>query len=182
MASNMESGNRGRANKVRMVVWGLASALWLAPLVAMQFTREVNWTAGDFVVFGAMLLLALGAYEIGARLSSNRSYRAGVAVAVVGGFLLVWSNLAVGIIGDGESLANLAFFGVLLVGMIGALVAWFRPAGMARALYATAIANAALSLTCLAAGWDNRGAMLSLFFILFWLLSAGLFGKAARES
>ena len=169
-------------NKVRIAAWGFAAALWLTPLVAMQFTREVNWTASDFVVFGVMLLLALGAYEVGTRLSSNRSYRAAVGVAAVGGFLLVWSNLAVGIIGDGENLANLGFFGVLLVGLFGALIAWFRPAGMARALYATAAANGLLSVICLVAGWDVRGSMLSLFFILFWLLSAGLFAQAAREA
>ena len=181
MASNLEAGQR-RGNKVRMAIWGFAAALWLAPLVAMQFTREVDWEVGDFVLFAVMLLIPLGVYEIGTRLSSNRSYRAGVGVAVVGGFLLVWSNLAVGIIGDGENLANIGFFGVLLVGMTGALIAWFRPAGMARALYATAAANTALSLTCLVAGWDDRGATISLFFILFWLLSAGLFRKAARET
>ena len=178
MAGEMTAG---RGNTVRRVVWGLAAALWLAPLVAMQFTREVNWTASDFVVFGVMLLLALGAYEVGTRLSPSRWYRAAVGVAVVGGFLLVWSNLAVGIIGDGDNLASLGFFGVLLVGMFCALLAWFRPAGMARSLYATAAANALLSVTCLVAGWDARGSMLSLFFILFWLLSAGLFARAARE-
>lgn len=170
-----------RGNKVRVVAWGLAAALWLAPLVAMQFTREVDWDVFDFVVFGAMLLFALGCYEIVSRMSPNRSYRAGVGVAVVAGFLLVWANLAVGIIGDSGHWANLGFFLVLLVGMAGALVCWFRPAGMARALYATAAANVALSLWCLVAGPDLRGAMVSLFFVLPWLLSAGLFRKAARE-
>ena len=181
MASNMETG-QGRGNKVRMAAWGIAAALWLAPLVAMQFTREVDWDVGDFIVFGVMLLLALGAYEIGTRLSTNPSYRAGVAVAAVGGFLLVWSNLAVGIIGDGDNLANYGFFGVLLVGMVGALLCWFRAAGMARALHATAAANLVLSVVCLVAGWDLRGAMVSLVFVLFWLASAGLFQKAARAS
>lgn len=171
-----------RGNKVRLAAWGFAAALWLAPLVAMRFTREVDWTASDFVVFGAMLLLALGAYELVARMSPDRFYRAGVGVAVVGGFLLVWANLAVGIIGDGENLANLGFFAVLLVGMAGALLAWFRPAGMARALYATAAANVALSAACLVAGPDPRGAVLSLFFVLFWLASAGLFRQAARRA
>lgn len=181
MASNLESAGGRRGNRVRIAAWGIAAALWLAPLVAMQFTREVDWTAGDFVLFGAMLLFALGSYELVARMSPNRSYRAGVGVAIVGGFLLVWANLAVGIIGDGENLANLGFFAVLLVGMAGALVAWFRPAGMARALNATAVANGALSLVCLVAGRDDRGALLSLFFVLPWLLSAGLFRQAARE-
>jgi signal transduction histidine kinase len=171
-----------RGNKLRIAVWGFAAALWLAPLVAMQFSREVNWDVFDFVFFGVMLLVALGAWEVVSRMSPNRSYRAGVGVAVVGGFLLVWANAAVGIIGDGGHVANLGFLAVLLVGMAGALLAWFRPAGMARALYATAAANVGLSVACLVAGLDPRGSVLSLFFVLFWLLSAGLFRKAARES
>src|SRR5690606_25886119 len=65
-----------RGNKLRIVAWGLAAALWLTPLVAMQFTREVDWDVFDFVVFGAMLLFALGCYEIVSRMSPNRSYRA----------------------------------------------------------------------------------------------------------
>src|SRR5690606_14270254 len=108
-----------RGNKVRVVAWGLAAALWLAPLVAMQFTGEVDWDVFDFVVFGAMLLFALGCYEIVSRMSPNRSYRAGVGVAVVGGFLLVWANLAVGIIGDGVHWVMLGFFVVLVVGVGG---------------------------------------------------------------
>jgi len=182
MATNMDARPGKRLNKVRLAAWALAAALMLTPLVAMQFPASgVNWTPGDFVVFGAMLLVALGTCEVGARISPNRSYRAGVAVAVAGGFLMVWANLAVGIIGDGDNLANVAFFGVLLVGMTGALLAWFRPAGMARALYATAIANGVLSVVCLVAGWDYRGALFSLFFVVPWLLSAGLFRKAAGE-
>jgi hypothetical protein len=181
MATNMDTGTGKGWNKLRVAAWVGAAALWLAPLVGMQFPATgFNWTLGDFVVFGAMLLLALGAFEVGLRMSPDPWYRAGVAVAVGAGFVMVWANLAVGIIGDGDNLANVAFFGVLLVGMAGALVAWFRPAGMARALYATAAANAALSVVCLAAGWDYRGALLSLFFVLPWLLSAGLVRQAAR--
>src|SRR5690606_7335529 len=95
-------------NKVRIAAWGFAAALWLTPLVAMQFPASgFNWTLGDFVLFGAMLLFALGTYEVVARMSPSPYYRAGVAAAIAGGFLLVWASLAVGIIGDGEHLANL---------------------------------------------------------------------------
>ena len=183
MATNMEAGKGKGWNVLRVAAWVGAAVLMLIPMVAMQFPASgFNWTLGDFVAFAAMLLIALGTFEVGLRMSPDPWYRAGVAVAVAGGFLMVWANLAVGIIGDGDNLANVAFFGVLLVGMIGALLAWFRPAGMARALYATALANAALSVGCLLAGWDHRGALLSLFFVLPWLLSAGLFRKAAGRA
>ena len=185
MAGNDMGGTDGmggqRGNRLRMAIWGLAAGLWLLPLVAMQFTSEVQWTAFDFIFWAAMLLVACGVYELATRLSPNRSYRAGVGVAVVTGFLVVWVNGAVGMVGNEDNAYNLLFLGAILVGAIGALLAWFRPAGMARALYATAIAHALVSLVALAAGWDLRGAALSLCFVLPWLLSAGLFGKAARE-
>lgn len=170
-----------RGNKLRMVAWGLAAALWLTPLVAMQFTREVDWDVFDFVVFGAMLLLALGAYEVVTRMSPNRAYRLGAAVAIVTGFLVVWANGAVGMIGNEGNAYNLWFLGAIAVGAAGALITWFRPRGMARSLYATAAIHAAVALYALAAGWDLRGAVFSLAFVFPWLLSAGLFRKAARE-
>ena len=48
----------------RWVMWGGAALLLALPLVAMQFTSEVNWTASDFVVMGAMLGIAAGTVEL----------------------------------------------------------------------------------------------------------------------
>lgn len=167
--------------RLRIAIWGLAAGLWLLPLVAMQFTDEVNWTAFDFVFWAGMLLMACTAYEIVSRLSPNRSYRAGVGVAVVTGSLVVWVNGAVGMIGNEGNAYNLLFLAAMVAGAAGALLCWFRPAGMARALYATAAVHAAVSLVALVAGWDLRGAVFSLCFVLPWLFSAGLFRQAARE-
>ena len=47
----------------------------------MQFTDEVIWGPIDFATFGAMLLLAGGAFELAVRMSGSRMYRAGVGVA-----------------------------------------------------------------------------------------------------
>lgn len=178
MATNMrnEGGRRGRW---RWAIWGGAVALLLLPAVAMRVgDNGVDWTGSDFVVFGAMLLIACGAYELGVWLSRDRAYRAGFGVAVAAGFLLTWINLAVGIIGDGGNPANLAFFGVLLVGAIGALIARFKPQGMARALLATAIAQAVAGVVALTQG-SVEGVGLSALFAVAWLVSAALFRKAA---
>lgn len=73
--------------------------LLLLPLVAMQFTEEVNWTGGDFLVMGGLLLLvALGLDGIlrvvkGFR---NRIILVGLLLIV---FLIVWAELAVGVFG-----------------------------------------------------------------------------------
>lgn len=168
-------------NRLRVVIWGLAAGLFLLPLVAMQLTDEVAWTGFDFVVWGVMLLVACGAYELVSRISSDRYYRMGAGVAIATGFLVFWVNGAVGMIGDEDNAYNLLFLGAIAIGAIGALVAWFKPAGMAQALYATAMAHGLVSVVALAAGWDLRGAVLSLCFVLPWLASAGLFRQAARS-
>ena len=71
MAGEAENGVKGRGNPWRMAVWGTAALLLLLPLAAMRFTEEVKWTMSDFIVFGAMLLAACGAYEFGARRSGS---------------------------------------------------------------------------------------------------------------
>jgi len=181
MAGNAENGRGWRGNPWRIVVWGTAAFLLLLPLVAMQFTGEVSWTPLDFIVMGIMLLAACGIYEFGAGMSGNTAYRAGIGIAVAAGFLLVWINLAVGIIGTEDNPANLMFGGVLAVAAIGASIARFAPRGMAGALVATAIAQALVASIALVAGWGLEAVALSAFFAALWLTSAGLFRKAARE-
>jgi hypothetical protein len=141
----------------RIVIWGTAALLLLLPLVAMQFTDEVVWGLGDFVVFGAMLGGACGAYELAVRASGSRTYRAAVAVAAGAAFILVWINLAVGIIGSEDDPANLMFGGVLVVGIVGAILARFKPQGMAGALVATAAAQASVALIAVIAGLGRPG-------------------------
>jgi hypothetical protein len=171
-----------------MAPWAVAALILLLPLVAMQFTDEVAWDAADFAVMGVMLLGACGAYELAARTPRNRAYRAAVGVAVVAAFLLIWINLAVGIIGSEDNPANLMYGGVLAVGIAGALAARFRPGGMAQALAATAFAQILAGIIAVSAGWGAAGANwpwpivgLSGFFTALWLGSAWLFRTAARE-
>ena len=97
---NSENGDRRRGNPLRAVVWGLAAFALLLPLVAMQFTSEVDWDAMDFVVFGLMLLVVCGGYELATRLTGNKAYRLAVGITLLGAFILIWMQLAVGIIGE----------------------------------------------------------------------------------
>ena len=184
MAMHMDQLGR-RGNPWRMAVWGAAACLLLLPLVAMQFTRDVNWTGSDFALFGTMLLVACGMYELGAWISGNTAYRAGMGLAVAGGFFLVWVHMAVGVLGNDTNRENLMFAGVLAVGIIGALVARFRPAGMARAAGATAIAQALACIVAvlLFAADHEKGpiAILSAILVLAWSVSAVLFRLAARQ-
>ena len=166
----------------------IAALVLLLPLVAMQFTDEVVWDETDFAVIGATLVGACGAYELAARMTGNIAYRAAVGVALAAAFILVWMNLAVGIIGNEENPANLMYGGVLAVGIVGAIIARLQPHGMARALAATALAQALVGVIALIAGLGSTGAnwpgaivFLTGFFAALWLVSAWLFRKAGRE-
>jgi len=113
----------------RLIVWAVVVALiLLIPLVAMQFTSEVNWTLSDFVFAGVLLFGAGLTYEL-ARKAGGIAYRAAVGVALAAAFLLVWINGAVGIIGNEDNPANLMYGGVLAVGIIGAMIARFQATG-----------------------------------------------------
>jgi hypothetical protein len=176
---NSTNHEHGTAARWRVVAWGTAAALLLAPWAAMQFDAPgVHWTGFDFLVMGAMLAIACGLWELGLRLSRHRAYRAAVAIAVLAGFLMTWINLAVGIIGDERNPLNLMFFGVLAVGLVGAVVARFRAAGMAHALVVMAVVQAGVAVVTLAVG--EMTFVLSVFFAAAWLVSAGLFRKASR--
>jgi hypothetical protein len=78
------------------------------------------------------------------------------------------------------------YVGVLAVGIVGAIIARFRPHGMARALFATALAQALVAAIALIAGlglpWSGPAEILVLngFFIALFAGSAWLFRRAAR--
>ncbi|MEG3050221.1 MAG: hypothetical protein RR792_08570, partial [Thermomonas sp.] len=120
------------------------------------------------------------AYELGAWLSGNRAYRAGFALAILLGFLLVWINLAVGIIGGEANPANLVFAGVIAVGAVGALVGRFQATGMARAMLVTGIAQLLAGGYAVVLG-SIEGGLLSAVFAALWLVSAALFRRAALQ-
>ena len=136
----------------------LATALLLLiPLVAMQFTQEVVWTLSDFVFAGVVLFGAGLTYVLIARKWDNTAYRLAVGVAVAAGFLLVWVNAAVGLIGSEDNPANLLYGGVLAVAFIGAIAARFRPLGLSRAMFSAALTYVLVTVVALFI-WKPTGA------------------------
>ena len=186
MAGNAENGGGRRGSRWRIAVWDVASLILLLPLVAMQFTDEVNWDVADFAFAGALLIGTGITYELAVRKTGDTAYRAAVGVALAAAFILVWLSLGVGIIGRDGDPANLMYFGVLAVGIIGALIARFRPRGMARALFATALAQTSVAVIALVAGlgypWSGplELSVLNGFFVALFVGSAWLFRRAAR--
>ncbi len=83
----------------RGILWGGLALVLALPAVAMRFTREVDWSASDFVVMGGLLaLLGLGV-EAAMRWFKGRRARLAAVVAVLLLFLAIWSEMAVGIAG-----------------------------------------------------------------------------------
>ena len=167
------------ANPWRIAGWGAAAGLLLVPLVAMQFTNEVDWTVGDFIA-AALLIGGPGlAFEAIAYRTGNAAYRTGAALALLVSFLLVWVNLAVGIIGSEDNEINLVFAGVLAVAAGGACIARLRARGMARTMIATALAQAATGIVAWI--YDPRVTLFIGILTGMWLIAATLFDRAATR-
>jgi hypothetical protein len=161
----------------------------LLPLLAMLFTDQVVWDLTDFIVAGALIFGTGLAYELVAKKGGTMAYRVAVGIALAAALLLVWMNLAVGIIGSEDNPVNLMYFGVLAIGIIGATIARLRPRGMVRALFATALAQALVPVIALIinkplvtgveASMGVLGVLgLNAFFVMMFIGSALLFQRS----
>ena len=167
----------------RIIGWAIPVGLLMIPWLA-----GAPWTASDFIVAAAIFAIVGGTFELAVRASGDTSYRLGAAAAIGTAFLLVWINLAVGIIGSENNPLNLIFFGVILIALSGAIVARFRANGMARAMTVAAILEGAVGagVFLLDAGASEPPGRLLLFLLIelfagAWLVSAWLFRRAARS-
>lgn len=188
MAGPGEIGKSSSGGRWRIGLWILGAGALLVPLAAMRFTDEVEWTAFDFVVAGAMIFGTLGLFEIAARMSGNLMYRAASGIGLLTGLGLLWSNLAVGVIGDEGNPANLMFLALLAAGGSGAALVRFRAREMSWVMGGLAGGQAAIGAFAMSAGLGlpESGVFellwLSAFFTALWLVSAGLFRVAASGS
>jgi len=85
-------------NRIKIILVAVFIIL-LIPLIAMQFTDEVNWDLADFVVAGVLLLGTGLMGELVIRKVKNTNYRIIIWVVLLLAFLLIWAELAVGIFG-----------------------------------------------------------------------------------
>ena len=76
------------------------AVILLIPLIAMQFSDEVNWKLADFVIAGILLLGTGLACEFILRKVKNKDNRIALCVAIIIVLLLIWAELAVGIFGS----------------------------------------------------------------------------------
>ncbi len=82
---------------LRMAGWAAAALVLTAPLVAMQFTEDVHWTASDFGLAGALLIGGGAVIELVAWRVRNPAVRIGVGLFVITIVALVWIEGALGL-------------------------------------------------------------------------------------
>ncbi|WP_202898542.1 hypothetical protein [Flavobacterium saliperosum] len=73
--------------------------LLTVPLIAMQFTNEVNWTLSDFIVAGVLLYGTGLLCEFVMRKVTKTEHRIAICALILVLLLLTWVELAVGIFG-----------------------------------------------------------------------------------
>jgi hypothetical protein len=131
-------------NKTMLRVALAALGLLMAPLVASRVVEGWNWDSWAFVrvyclIFATGMVIALVARRMGAW-----TYKAGVGVALVTGFVLGWATMVQ--VADSGHPERLWYHSVLVVGVIGASLARLKAPGLAWTLFAMAATLALISV------------------------------------
>jgi len=78
-------------------LYATAAILLLIPIIAMQFTDEVNWNLFDFIIAGILLFSIGFACELVLKKVKNIFHRLLLFIMLLAVFFIVWAELAVGI-------------------------------------------------------------------------------------
>jgi hypothetical protein len=186
VAGGMDDGG-GRRRSLWKIPALLTALILLIPLLGNHFVDGWNWSFRGFVLAGALLFGTGLTYELVTRNVDRIAYRAAVGVALAAAFILVWMNAVQ--VADGVNPAAVMYLGVPILAIVGASLARFHPDGMARTLFATALAQALVLAGALmirnpqVTSWTagvTRGFALNAFFVIAFFGSAMLFRKAGR--
>lgn len=131
-------------NKTILRVALVALGLLMVPIVASQLVPGWNWPVGTFV-FTYVLFFGTGmAYALIARNMGAWSYKLGVGLALVTGFVLGWGTMVQ--VADSGHPERLWYHSVLVVGVIGASLARLKAPGLAWTLFAMAATLALITV------------------------------------
>jgi|AntRauTorckE6833_2_1112554.scaffolds.fasta_scaffold01225_8 hypothetical protein len=166
----------------------ITGGILLIPLIAMQFSTDVDWSLSDFIIMGILIFGTGFTYLFVTRKSEEIAYRVAIGFALFTGFFLIWVNLAVGIIGSEDNLINLWYFGVIVIGLIGGLITRFKAIGMMYTMFSMGLAQALIAVFALLRGMQHEPVSpvteivgVNGFFITLFVLSALFFRYAAQE-
>lgn len=162
--------------------------LLLIPLIAMQFTNEVVWTLSDFIIAGVLLFGSGTAIAFVITKVESTTYKSGMSIAIISTLLLVWVNGAVGIVGHEGEAINLLYFGIPVIGLIGALLSRFKARGMSYTLFLIAVIPVVITIVALMGFMQEAPHNSSIhilgingFFSVLFFLSAISFRNASLD-
>lgn len=81
------------------IIFAIIAFILAIPLVAMQFTNEVDWKLFDFIIMGTLLTITGLAIELVIRKVKPTNWRIGICLAILILLFLTWAELAVGLFG-----------------------------------------------------------------------------------
>lgn len=169
-----------------IIVFILTGIILLIPLIAMIAGDEVVWGLMDFVIAGILLSGAGISFVLLTHKAGSRTYSIATGIAVGTALFMMWANLAVGIIGNEDNPANIMYLWVLGVGVVGAVIAQFKPKGMSLALMATAITQVIIVVIAYIEGngstFKDFLELITVngFFIALWIISSALYLQSAN--
>lgn len=82
------------------VILAIVLLVMLIPLLAMQFTTEVNWSLFDFIAAGILLLGTGLTIEFVLQKVKSPKNRILISAIIIILLLLLWAELAVGVFGS----------------------------------------------------------------------------------
>jgi hypothetical protein len=86
-------------NKRFAIMLAVIGVLLLIPFIAMQVSDEVKWSGFDFLVMGILLFGTAVICEFILRKATKRASRVLLCLTVLVVLVLIWMELAVGLIG-----------------------------------------------------------------------------------
>lgn len=165
-------------------------ALLMIPFTAMQFSSGFDWSFFDFFLAGVLIFGTGVLIVLVFRMTASIIYRAAVAIAIGTTLLMIWSNIAVGLIGAGPHLGNFMYAGVVAILFIGIYLSRFTPTGLERAMLVTGLSFLLLAAVALMMGMQHYPQSsvteiisVNLFFATPFIVSGLMFRYVAlRES
>lgn len=167
-------------SKTMLRVALVALGLLMVPLVASRVVEGWNWPPRAFVLVYVLFFGTGMAYALIARKMGAWSYKAGVGLALAAGFALGWSNMVH--VADSENPANLVYYSVLVVGIVGACVARLQARGLAWTLFAMAATLAVIALLLPSGAPPDMARNMAVghgVFVALFLASGLLFRRAS---
>lgn len=159
-------------------LWVMVAALMVVPVAVERALLGIEWDRDDALFLGIMLAGIVVAGELAARAPARRAYAVGAGIAVAAGLFQAWISLAVGIIGSEDNPANRMYGAVIALAVGGAILARLRPAGLALAMVAAAMAQVIAFAVALVSGLGFTGPI-TLFFTTLWLIAGWSFRRSA---